>query len=86
VATYAGTSFVLKDISQGLVGMDVGETNVGYSMLDDEMRLIGKMKPVFPEYLALRAFTKGNIGSGSGFANFGSSATVKSWLQLWGLS
>ncbi len=86
ISTYAGTAFVLKDIAQGLVGMDVGEANVGYSMLDDEMRLIAKMKPAFPEYLAVRAFTKSNIGSGSGFADYGSNATEKSWLSLWGLS
>jgi ribose transport system substrate-binding protein len=86
IATFAGTDFALKDIQQGIVQMDVGENLVGYSMLDDEMRLIGKMKPAFPEYLAMRVFTKDNIGSGSSFADYGSTATEQSWLQLWGLS
>jgi ribose transport system substrate-binding protein len=84
IVTYAGTDFVLKDIAQGTAHMDVGENNVGYSMLDDEMRLVGKMKPAFPEFLALRVFTKDNIGSGDSFADYGTS-TADAWLKLWGM-
>jgi ribose transport system substrate-binding protein len=86
IATFAGTDFVLKNIQQGIVQMDVGENLVGYSMLDDEMRLIGKMDPAFPEYLPTRVFTKDNIGSGDTFADYGSTATEQSWFDLWGLS
>jgi ribose transport system substrate-binding protein len=87
VATYAGTPFVLQDIREGSVQMDVGENLqwVGYAMLDDEMRLIGHLKPAFPEYLATRVFTKSDIGtSSSASAEYGTSVG-QAWLKLWGL-
>jgi ribose transport system substrate-binding protein len=88
IATYAGTPFVLKDIAQGSAQMDVGENLqwVGYAMLDDEMRLIGHLKPVFPEFIALRVFTPKNIGTNQSAAALYGTAVGKGWFKLWGIT
>lgn len=88
IATYAGTPFVLQDVKNGTAQFDVAEnlTWVGYSMLDDEMRLIGHLKPVFPEYLAIRAVSAANIGNPSDVTALYGTSVGKGWLKLWGLS
>jgi len=88
IATYAGTPFVLTDIAQGSAQMDVAEnlTWVGYAMLDDEMRLIGHLKPVFPEFIAIRVITPANVGKNQSAAAIYGTAVGNGWLKLWGLS
>jgi ribose transport system substrate-binding protein len=87
IATYAGTPFVLEDIAKGWAQMDVAENLdwVGYAMLDDEMRLIAGMKPVFPEYIALRVITKANVGNGKDNLKLYGTDVGKGWRKLWGL-
>jgi ribose transport system substrate-binding protein len=87
IATYAGTPFVLEYIARGWAHMDVGENLdwVGYAMLDDEMRLIGGLKPVFPEYIAIRVFTPKNIGDGKDPVKLYGTDVGKGWRKLWGL-
>jgi ribose transport system substrate-binding protein len=87
IATYAGTPFVLEYIAKDWAHMDVGENLdwVGYAMLDDEMRLIGGLKPVFPEYIAIRVFTKENVGDGKDPVKLYGTDVGKGWRKLWGL-
>jgi ribose transport system substrate-binding protein len=87
IATYAGTPFVLEYIAKGWAHMDVAENLdwVGYAMLDDEMRLIGGLKPVFPEYIALRVVTKQNVGDGKNTVKLYGTDVEKGWRKLWGL-
>jgi ribose transport system substrate-binding protein len=87
IATYAGTPFVFQDIARGWAHMDVAENLdwVGYAMLDDEMRLLGGMKPVFPEYIALRVITKANVGDGKDNLKLYGTDVGKGWRKLWGL-
>jgi ribose transport system substrate-binding protein len=87
IATYAGTPFVLEYIAKDWAQMDVGENLdwVGYAMLDDEMRLIGGLKPVFPEYIAIRVFTKENVGDGKDPVKLYGTDVTKGWRKLWGL-
>lgn len=88
VSTYAGTPFVFKEIEQGHVHMDVSENLnwVGYAMLDDEMRLIGGLKPVFPEYIALRTITAKNVGKNATTKQLYGTDVENGWMKLWGLA
>ncbi len=87
IATYAGTPFVFKDIELGYTQMDVAEnlTWVGYAMLDDEMRLIGGLKPAFPEFIALRTIWAKNVGKNATTKQRYGTAVERGWMKLWGL-
>lgn len=87
IASYAGTPFVLEYVAKGWAHMDVGENLdwVGYAMLDDEMRLIAGLKPVFPEFIAIRVFTAENVGDGKDPAKLYGTNVEKGWRKLWGL-
>lgn len=66
IISYDGTPFVLKMMETGnIVQMDVGEDLdwVSKAIMDDEMRIVGKLPPVANEHTPLYIFTKKNVAT-----------------------
>jgi ribose transport system substrate-binding protein len=66
VATFNGTPFVLGYIQTGkIVEMDIGEDLdwIGRAIMDDEMRMVARLKPVRDEHIPLYIFDKSNARS-----------------------
>jgi ribose transport system substrate-binding protein len=63
IASYNGTPFVLTDIKQGKVAMDVGESQdwIGHANMDQALRLITGHPAIKDYETPIRIFTKSNI-------------------------
>jgi ribose transport system substrate-binding protein len=96
VASYNGTPFVLKDVEDpssdgGIVKMDVGETPawIGWSSVDQVLRLMAGKPPAPNDVTPYRVFTKANVALtgtppvlGQGY---GGNSYVTGYEKLWGV-
>jgi ribose transport system substrate-binding protein len=88
IASYNGTPFVLKDIRQKTVAMDVAESQdwLGHASFDQALRLLTGHKPLASAETPIRVFTASNIRSAGNPPDpnraFGSSY-VSGYAKLW---
>ncbi|MGH9104358.1 MAG: sugar ABC transporter substrate-binding protein [Acidimicrobiales bacterium] len=91
IISYDGTPFVLKMMETGnIVQMDVGEDLdwVSKAIMDDEMRIVGGLKPVANEGTPLYIFSKHNVARAGtppkNSTGYGT-AYISGYYKLWGL-
>ena len=88
IASYNGTPFVLTDIKQGKVAMDVGESQdwIGHANMDQALRLITGHPAIANYETPIRIFTKSNIAQAGNPPDpnraFGS-GYVQGYSKLW---
>lgn len=88
VASYNGTPFVLKDIRNKTVAMDVGESQdwLGHASFDQALRLLTGNKPLANAETPIRVFTSANINAAGNPPDpnkaFGNSY-VSGYAKLW---
>ena len=93
IATFNGTPFVLKDISNGTAAMDSGENEnwLGWAFMDQALRILSGNKPVnYPTApTPVRVWDKSNVaeaGTPPGDSTGYGDAYKAGYLKLWGLS
>lgn len=91
IVSYDGTPFVLKMMETGnIVQMDVGEDLdwVSKAIMDDEMRIVAKLRPIANEGTPLYIFTKKNVARAGtppkNSTGYGT-AYIKGYYKMWGL-
>ncbi|HEY4224905.1 MAG TPA: sugar ABC transporter substrate-binding protein [Pseudolysinimonas sp.] len=91
IATFNNTPFVLTNVQKGVVNMDVGEsiTWIGYSSMDQVLRILSGVKPAKDESAALRVFTKENadvLGDPADNEKGYDSSYIDAYEKLWGIN
>jgi ribose transport system substrate-binding protein len=89
VSTFNGTPEMLKLVKQGdIVSMNVGENLewIAYAVMDQSMRIMGKLKPVKNARVPVRVFDKTNIDqAGPNFTSGWGKSYVSGYRKLWGM-
>lgn len=90
IATFNNTPFVLTNVQKGVVNMDVGEsiTWIGYSSMDQVLRILSGVAPLTDEVAPLRVFTKDNasvLGHQADNEKGYPTDYIVGYQKLWGL-